>query len=157
VFCHSCGHENPGDAKFCSNCGHALARQHDDATITFTALDLGQQEEEELAEQVQELQHGDAMLVVKRGANVGSTYLLDNDVVRAGRHPDNEIFLDDVTVSRRHAEFHRDGGQYTLKDLGSLNGTYVNGDRADTLTLSAGDEVQIGAFKLVFLTGSTDR
>ena len=75
------------------------------------------------------------------------------DVVTAGRHPDSEIFLDDVTVSRRHAEFHRTGDTFTVGDVGSLNGTYVNREPVDTASLSNGDEVQIGKFRLVFLTG----
>lgn len=93
------------------------------------------------------------MLVVTRGNNHGATYLLDSDIVRAGRNPDNEIFLDDVTVSRKHAEFVRHENHFELRDTGSLNGTYVNGDRIDSVTLNSNDEVQIGAFKLVFLTG----
>jgi pSer/pThr/pTyr-binding forkhead associated (FHA) protein len=71
-----------------------------------------------------------------------------------GRHPDSEIFLDDVTVSRRHAEFRREGSHYAVADVGSLNGTYVNRERIETATLKGGDEVQIGKFKLVFLTTS---
>ena len=74
-------------------------------------------------------------------------------MVTAGRHPDSEIFLDDVTVSRRHAEFRRDGSAYTVTDVGSLNGTYVNRDRIDSVTLQDGDEVQIGKYRLVFFAG----
>jgi pSer/pThr/pTyr-binding forkhead associated (FHA) protein len=152
--CHRCGHENPQDANFCSECGTAIARVSEDATMTFNALDLGDaQEEKEISGQLQELAEGDAMLVATRGNNHGATYLLDSDVVRAGRNPDNEIFLDDVTVSRKHAEFVRHENHFELRDTGSLNGTYVNGDRIDSVTLKANDEVQIGAFKLVFLTG----
>jgi pSer/pThr/pTyr-binding forkhead associated (FHA) protein len=73
-------------------------------------------------------------------------------VTRAGRHPDSDIFLDDITVSRRHAEFARADGGYQLRDVGSLNGTYLNRERIDDATLANGDEVQIGKFKLVFLT-----
>ena len=71
----------------------------------------------------------------------------------SGRHPDSDIFLDDVTVSRRHAEFHRDWGTFTVRDVGSLNGTYVNRERVEAATLSNGDEVQIGKFRLVFIAG----
>jgi len=77
-------------------------------------------------------------------------------VVNAGRHPDSEIFLDDVTVSRRHAEFHRTGDTFTVSDVGSLNGTYVNRDRIDRVRLNDGDEVQIGKFRLVFFAAHTD-
>ena len=96
---------------------------------------------------------GSALLVVKRGPNAGSRFLLDQDVTTAGRHPDSDIFLDDVTVSRRHVEFRRDGSGFAVYDVGSLNGTYVNRERIDSATLAGGDEVQIGKFRLVYLTG----
>ena len=97
------------------------------------------------------------MLVVKRGPNAGSRFLLDQDVTTAGRHPDSDIFLDDVTVSRRHAEFRREGNGYTVHDVGSLNGTYVNREPIDAVPLSGGDEVQIGKFRLVYLTAAVRR
>ncbi len=96
---------------------------------------------------------GTALLVVRRGPNAGARFLLDHDVTTSGRHPDSDIFLDDVTVSRRHAEFHRDAGVFTVRDVGSLNGTYVNRERVETATLSNGDEVQIGKFRLVLIAG----
>ena len=96
---------------------------------------------------------GTALLAVRRGPNAGARFLLDHDVTTSGRHPDSDIFLDDVTVSRRHAEFHRDGGVFTVRDVGSLNGTYVNRERVESATLSNGDEVQIGKFRLVFIAG----
>jgi pSer/pThr/pTyr-binding forkhead associated (FHA) protein len=99
------------------------------------------------------LSSGSALLVVKRGPNAGSRFLLDQDVTTAGRHPDSDIFLDDVTVSRRHVEFHREGGGFSVHDVGSLNGTYVNREPVDVATLAGGDEVQIGKFRLVYLTG----
>ncbi|GAA1349431.1 FHA domain-containing protein [Falsarthrobacter nasiphocae] len=93
-----------------------------------------------------------ALLVAFSGANAGARFLLDADVTSAGRHPDADIFLDDVTVSRRHVEFRRHGQSFELVDMGSLNGTYVNQDRVDALTLRSGMEVQIGKFRLTFLT-----
>lgn len=96
---------------------------------------------------------GSALLVVKRGPNAGSRFLLDQPTTSAGRHPDSDIFLDDVTVSRRHAEFRLDGSEFQVVDVGSLNGTYVNREPVDSAALSNGDEVQIGKFRLVFLTG----
>jgi pSer/pThr/pTyr-binding forkhead associated (FHA) protein len=96
---------------------------------------------------------GTALLAVRRGPNAGARFLLDHDVTTSGRHPDSDIFLDDVTVSRRHAEFHREGGTFTVRDVGSLNGTYVNRERVEAATLSNGDEVQIGKFRLVFVAG----
>jgi pSer/pThr/pTyr-binding forkhead associated (FHA) protein len=98
-----------------------------------------------------------ALLVVKRGPNAGSRFLLDRPTTSAGRHPDSDIFLDDVTVSRRHAEFRRDSGEFVVVDVGSLNGTYVNREPVDTAVLANGDEVQIGKFRLVFLTGPRER
>jgi hypothetical protein len=102
---------------------------------------------------VESLPAGSALLVVKRGPNAGSRFLLDQDVTTAGRHPDSDIFLDDVTVSRRHVEFHREGGGFSVHDVGSLNGTYVNREPVDVANLAGGDEVQIGKFRLVYLTG----
>jgi pSer/pThr/pTyr-binding forkhead associated (FHA) protein len=102
---------------------------------------------------VDALPGGSALLVVKRGPNAGSRFLLDQDTTSAGRHPESDIFLDDVTVSRRHAEFRREGGEFVVVDVGSLNGTYVNREPVDTAVLANGDEVQIGKFRLVFLTG----
>jgi pSer/pThr/pTyr-binding forkhead associated (FHA) protein len=98
------------------------------------------------------LNPGSALLVVKRGPNAGSRFLLDQDVTTAGRHPDSDIFLDDVTVSRRHVEFRRQGGGFVVHDVGSLNGTYVNRERIESAVLAGGDEVQIGKFRLVYLT-----
>jgi pSer/pThr/pTyr-binding forkhead associated (FHA) protein len=94
-----------------------------------------------------------ALLVVRRGPNEGSRFLLDSELTEVGRRPDSDIFLDDVTVSRRHAEFYRQGGRFAVRDVGSLNGTYVNRERIEEVALNGGDEVQIGKFRLVFLQG----
>jgi pSer/pThr/pTyr-binding forkhead associated (FHA) protein len=96
------------------------------------------------------LRPGTALLIVQRGPNAGARFLLDDDQVTAGRHPDSDIFLDDVTVSRKHATFAREGKGYVVRDSGSLNGTYVNRERIDEVVLSTGDEVQIGKFRLVY-------
>ncbi len=152
VFCNNCGHRNPLDANFCSSCGSPLA-PGPDTTVSFVPADpSGEQGEDEVNVAVGELAAGTGVLVVKRGPDVGAKYLLDKDVTHVGRHPESEIFLDDITVSRRHAEFVRDGSAYTVKDVGSLNGTYVNRERIDDAVLSSGDEVQIGKFKLLFLS-----
>ena len=100
----------------------------------------------------EDLSEGTGVLVVKRGPDAGRGSCLTGEVTRVGRHPDSEIFLDDVTVSRRHAEFRREAAHYLVVDVGSLNGTYVNRERIETATLKGGDEVQIGKFKLVFLS-----
>ena len=102
------------------------------------------------------LPEGSALLVVKRGPNAGSRFLLDQPTTTAGRHPDSDIFLDDVTVSRRHAEFRKNDDQFEVVDVGSLNGTYVNREPKNSSELSNGDEIQIGKFRLVFLKGQKD-
>ena len=94
---------------------------------------------------------GMALLVVRRGPNAGARFLLDHDVTTSGRHPDSDIFLDDVTVSRRHAELQREGDTFSIRDLGSLNGTYVNRRRIESAVLENDDEVQIGKYRLTFL------
>lgn len=104
---------------------------------------------------VEELASGSALLVVKRGPNAGSRFSLDQSVTSAGRHPGSDIFLDDVTVSRRHAEFRREDGKFCLVDVGSLNGTYLNHRPVQSAVLADGDEIQIGKFRLVFLTRPT--
>ncbi|MFL6090529.1 MAG: FHA domain-containing protein [Aeromicrobium sp.] len=103
---------------------------------------------------VENLPQGNAMLLVQRGPDAGARFLLDTDVVTVGRHPESDIFLDDISVSRRHATFTRRPTGYVIADLGSLNGSYVNRDRIDTeVTLSGGDEVQIGKYRLIFFSG----
>ena len=92
-------------------------------------------------------------LVVERGPQAGLTFVLPAGLTTVGRHPESHIFLDDVTVSRRHAEFRREGERFTVSDDGSLNGTYVNRDRIDRVQLNDGDEVQIGKYRLVFFSG----
>lgn len=107
-------------------------------------------------EAIAALPSGSALLVVRRGPNIGARFLLDADVTTAGRHPDADIFLDDVTVSRRHTEFLRHGTAFELRDLGSLNGTYFDGVRVDTALLADGAEVQIGKFRLTFYASRVD-
>ncbi len=166
-FCTECGHENPTSAKFCSQCGHKLVGadtfgdQGDStsSTITFGAVeDTGEDSalSPEDAAALDGLPAGSALLIVQRGPSAGSRFLLDTDEVTAGRHPESDIFLDDVTVSRRHATFRRASDGWTVGDVGSLNGTYVNRDRIDEIVLSGGDEVQIGKFRLVFYPSAAD-
>ncbi|MGI5489222.1 FHA domain-containing protein [Microtetraspora malaysiensis] len=156
VYCTQCGHANPEDARFCSRCGSPLSAPAPAAfdttsTISLEAVDYesGQTLLPDRAA-IEQLPPGTALLVVMRGPNAGSRFLLDSDLTTAGRHPESDIFLDDVTVSRRHAEFYRRGGQFTVRDVGSLNGTYVNRERIEEFPLAGGDEVQIGKFRLVF-------
>ena len=116
-----------------------------------TDADLGLSAQDQAT--VDALLPGTALLVVLRGPNTGARFLLDADEVTTGRHPDSDIFLDDVTVSRKHATFRRDGDDFLVRDVGSLNGTYVNRERIDDVALKTGDEVQIGKFRLVFYAG----
>nr|WP_269760117.1 MULTISPECIES: FHA domain-containing protein [unclassified Ornithinimicrobium] len=102
---------------------------------------------------VEALRPSTALLIVLRGPNTGARFLLDAEEVSSGRHPNSDIFLDDVTVSRRHAVFARSGEGYEVRDVGSLNGTYVNRERIDQQVLEQGDEVQIGKFRLVYYRG----
>ncbi|MEE6178106.1 FHA domain-containing protein [Mycobacterium sp. 050134] len=108
---------------------------------------------EDAVENMATMGRGLGVLVVKRGPNAGAQFRLDRAVLSAGRHPASDIFLDDITVSRRHAEFHRGDSEFRVIDLGSLNNTYVNREPVDSAVLANGDEVQIGNFRLVFLTG----
>jgi pSer/pThr/pTyr-binding forkhead associated (FHA) protein len=156
VFCNQCGHRNPPGSNFCSSCGAVLnLTSGDDTTMTIVLNQAEDREgDEDLAVSLEDLGEGTAMLVVRKGPNEGSKYLLDAEVTRAGRHPDSDIFLDDITVSRRHAELVRAGASYRLRDTGSLNGTYLNRERIDEAVLKAGDEVQIGKYRLVYVAAS---
>jgi len=165
-FCTACGKQNPDDARFCANCGTQLVAAGagqpgaDEATATIsigTPSEKSDTSDRHLspvdAAAVDALPTGSAMLVVQKGPSAGSRFLLDQDEVTAGRHNDSEIFLDDVTVSRRHAVFTREGAEFSVADAGSLNGTYVNRDRIDKVILRDSDEVQIGKYRLVFFSG----
>ena len=155
MFCNQCGHRNPPGANFCSSCGALLGQPAgDDTTITFSPVEgAGDSADDELTISLGDLSEAMAMVVVKRGPNAGSKFILDSDVTSAGRHPKSDIFLDDITVSRRHVEIVRQGDGYKVRDAGSLNGTYLNRERIDEAPLSNGDELQIGKFKLVFFSG----
>jgi pSer/pThr/pTyr-binding forkhead associated (FHA) protein len=102
---------------------------------------------------VEALPPGSGLLVVKRGPNAGSQFRLDSAVSTIGRHPASDIYLDDITVSRRHAEIRRENGVFQVVDLGSLNSTYLNREAVDSAVLTDGDEIQVGNFRLVFLAG----
>jgi pSer/pThr/pTyr-binding forkhead associated (FHA) protein len=158
VFCNNCGHKNPEGVNFCSSCGNPLLTEGNDATITLhPADDSGDTFDEDPRETLVEIPHGSGVLVVTRGPNMGVRYLLGNDVTRAGRHPESDIFLDDITVSRRHVEITQaDAGTFIIRDVGSLNGTYVNRERIEETSLSPGDEVQIGKFKLLYLVAGNE-
>ena len=121
-------------------------------TITLAPVEAaGEVGDEEVTVALGDVPEGVGLLVVKRGPNAGSRFALSAGRTTIGRHPDSDIFLDDVTVSRRHAEVHHDGGAFVVNDVGSLNGTYLNRERIEQASLRNGDELQIGKFRLVFL------
>ncbi|PFG38067.1 type III secretion system (T3SS) inner membrane Yop/YscD-like protein [Georgenia soli] len=133
--------------------------ERNDVTSTARFGAIGAEPESELVYQglsaddaaaVEALPPGSALLIVQRGPNAGARFLLDAERTTAGRHPSSDIFLDDVTVSRKHAEFLTEGSGFSVRDVGSLNGTYVNRERIDTALLRAGDEVQIGKYRLTY-------
>lgn len=172
MYCTRCGQANPGDSRFCARCGTALlpvddfegesAGAHSTTTMTNLKFEDGDEhgdtglDVEHLSPSKAELPEGGALLVVRRGPNAGSRFILDEGVTTAGRSDEGTILLDDVTVSRRHAEFIRTGATVVVRDVGSLNGTYVNRDRIDEAELSSGDEVQIGRFRLLYLDRAQD-
>ncbi|MEX2275426.1 MAG: FHA domain-containing protein [Actinomycetota bacterium] len=147
VFCTRCGHPNKDDARFCAQCGAPL---QDETTVSLTPVEEEGAGEEEFPFPHDQLETGQALLLVKRGPNAGSTFLIEAGETTVGRLPESDVFLDDVTVSRSHARIERRDGAFFVKDLGSLNGTYVNGERVDETKMASGDEIQVGKFKLVF-------
>ncbi|MYS12990.1 FHA domain-containing protein [Streptomyces sp. SID4982] len=168
LVCTRCGNRNAENARFCSHCGAPLRPgvaperpSETTSTISISGIEAYDSEvtgqtampmlSPEAQAAVDALPVGSALLVVRRGPNSGSRFLLDSDLTTAGRHPQSDIFLDDVTVSRSHVEFRRSpDGSFTVADVGSLNGTYVNRERIDQVALANGDEVQIGKYRLVF-------
>lgn len=159
----SCGHHCPEGSRFCVECGVALAQGGigESTTVILRAGGAELSGANELPEASTDVQAGiveappagSALLVIKRGPNAGSRFLLDQDSTTVGRHPDSDIFLDDITVSRRHVEFHREGGGFSVRDAGSVNGTYVNRTPVDVAALAGGDQIQIGKFEFVYITG----
>lgn len=123
-----------------------------DQVKALEAVDVTPEEQEAIAS----LPSGNALLIVRRGPSQGSRFLLDTDVTTCGRHPNSDIFLDDVTVSRRHAEFRRQGTAFEVRDLASLNGTYYEGERVERHVLEDGDEIQVGKFHLTFFASRID-
>jgi pSer/pThr/pTyr-binding forkhead associated (FHA) protein len=151
VFCNHCGHRNPPESSFCSSCGSPLDVSAD-RTITLTAVDPLQDSagaEDDVVVSMGDLPVDKAVLIVRSGPQAGDRFGLDSEVTRLGRHPDSEIMLDDITVSRRHASIERTDEGYVVTDAGSLNGTYVNQERIDRAVLHHGDELQVGKFRLV--------
>lgn len=155
VYCNNCGHRNPLGANFCSSCGSPLERSLDDPTTITFQIEGGAQGEadDEIVVDLDDIPAGGGLLVVVRGPIAGTRLALSKDCTTAGRHPRSDLFLDDITVSRRHAEFLRGDRGFRLRDVGSLNGTYLNRERVEEADLANGDEIQIGKYKLAFYAG----
>ncbi len=161
--CANCDAAVEIDDHFCAECGNSLElgieqvdMEHTGSITSIIAIG-GDTNSGPMAPvgspSLAELPTGSALLVVHRGPGEGSEFALNADLLTVGRSPDSEVFLDDVTVSRRHAEFRRGSSGWSIRDAGSLNGTYVNRRRVEDHQLNGGDEVQIGKFRFVFLVG----
>lgn len=150
VTCSACGTPLPAGARFCSHCGTSTEAENTQATGALSPVealtDSGPQ-----AAVAGPAQY--AVLVVNRGPNEGTAFTLTPPVVKIGRGPDQEVFLDDITVSRKHAELRAQPEGWQLVDLGSLNGTYVNRSAVQEVTLASGDEIQIGKYRFRFMSG----
>ena len=155
--CARCGQEVADLARFCSNCGAPLTDLSDEVVDATGSLESPVSTTGPLGTidtgSIPSVAPGTAMLIVRRGPSEGTSFVLTKDVTTAGRADDADVILDDVTVSRRHAEVHRTGDGWRIKDLGSLNGTYVNRRLIEDGPLRGGDEVQIGKYRFVFLVG----
>ncbi len=150
VYCPECGFQNPEAANYCSKCGALLhTTEPAEQTQTFSA--------EEGADALEALEDlgvkGPALVVRSGGGRAGETFVPQGERMMIGRSPDCQVFLDDVTVSRRHAAFFERDGHWFVEDQGSLNGTFVNRRRVESSELSDGDEIQIGKYRLTFFAG----
>ena len=166
--CPYCGHDTAdAQARFCPACGRSLANVAAEQAVDMTSSltisvprDSDAEPDVELETTLvdpavlEKLAPGAALLVVAHGPATGARFLLDSEVTSAGRHPNSDIFLDDITVSRRHADFMKGDDGFHVRDVGSLNGTYVNRSRIDNVVLTSGDEVQIGKYRMVFFAHS---
>jgi pSer/pThr/pTyr-binding forkhead associated (FHA) protein len=151
VYCPECGFQNPEAANYCTKCGALLVRDESgaDTTMSFTPEE-GDEESAEIMEEIKT--EGPALVVRSGGGRAGEHFLLEQESTTVGRSPDCDIFLDDVTVSRRHALVKRSNNQFVIEDQGSLNGTFLNRRRIESGGLEDGDEVQIGKYRMTFLT-----
>ena len=151
VYCPECGFQNPEAANYCTKCGALLVRDESgaDTTMSFTPEE-GDEESADILDEIKT--EGPALVVRSGGGRAGEHFLLEQESTTVGRSPDCDIFLDDVTVSRRHALVKRSNDRFLIEDQGSLNGTFLNRRRIESAGLEDGDEVQIGKYKLTFLT-----
>jgi hypothetical protein len=147
IYCSECGFQSPEAANFCSRCGAALVR----AAVDETTVSLDPDELDGGAGADGDVPHGPALVVRAGGGRAGESFTPAGERTLIGRSPDCHVFLDDVTVSRRHAELVREGDRFVIRDLGSLNGTFVNKRRIESAALEDDDEVQIGKYRMTFL------
>jgi hypothetical protein len=154
LHCPECGFVNPEGASYCARCGAFLRTEdgNEPGDVTTTTYRIGETGEIEAIELEDAVRQGAALVIRSGGGRTGESFLLTDERIGIGRRPDSGIFLDDVTVSRDHAVLVKRGDDYFLDDLGSLNGTYVNRQRADSHRLEDGDELQIGKYKLTYRT-----
>jgi FHA domain/zinc-ribbon domain len=146
VYCPECGFQNPEAANYCARCGAYLRRdEHGETTLSLTPEELGG------GGPSSGEPRGPALVVRAGGGRAGESFETDAPRTLIGRSPECDVFLDDVTVSRRHAEIVHEGGAYVIRDLGSLNGTFVNRHRIESSALADDDEVQIGKYRMTFL------
>jgi hypothetical protein len=150
--CPECGFANDDGANYCQRCGAFLAQSEAPPGATTAAYKVGETGEIEEIELDQVVARGAAVVIRSGGGRAGESFPLEKDRLTVGRRPDSDIFLDDVTVSRDHAVLVRRGSEYYLDDCGSLNGTYVNRRRIESHKLIDGDELQVGKYKLAFLS-----
>ena len=151
VYCPECGFQNPEAANYCSKCGALLVKDEGGAETTQTYTPEENADEDGPLDEI--AAEGPALVVRSGGGRAGEHFSPEGERTTVGRSPDNDIFLDDVTVSRKHAVLVQDGGEFRIEDLGSLNGTFVNRRRIDSATrLESGDEVQIGKYRLSFIS-----
>ncbi len=150
--CPECGFANDDGASYCQRCGAFLASSDQTAGPTTATYKVGETGEVEVVELEDVVSRGAALVIRAGGGRAGESFALEGDRIAVGRRPESDVFLDDVTVSRDHALIVRRGSDYYLDDCGSLNGTYVNRHRIDSHRLADGDELQIGKYKLAFLS-----
>ena len=149
--CERCGAQLTAESRYCNVCGSAQGSGGPlDPTTGFPVIE---RDEIEITPPSASLRSGEVVLIIKKGPDAGARFQVAKDVTTAGRHPESDIFLDDITVSRRHAEIRLTDRGYEIVDIGSLNGTYVNKERIDRSSLKNGDEVQIGKFRMLFFQG----
>jgi pSer/pThr/pTyr-binding forkhead associated (FHA) protein len=150
VYCQECGYQNPEAANYCARCGALLEKDEGggETTLTYTPEELG----DEASPAITDLVEGPALVVRSGGGRSGEHFVPSGEQTTIGRSPDCDIFLDDVTVSRHHAVLHKRGASFVIEDQGSLNGTFVNRRRVESAELEDGDELQIGKYRLTYLS-----